>query len=111
MPCVYRFDASQVFPFLDGHKPPIFSVEETMITILYFGVLKQQLGVAQEQLEWQGGSGRDLLDLLHSRGEDWAAALAEGKVFRLVINKKISAWDDDIADGAEVGLLPPVTGG
>ena len=82
-----------------------------MITILYFGVLKQQLGVAQEQLEWLGGSGRDLLDLLHSRGENWAAALAEGKVFRLVINKKISAWDDDIADGAEVGLLPPVTGG
>ena len=35
----------------------------------------------------------------------------ENRVFRLVINKKISAWEDEIPEGAEVGLLPPVTGG
>lgn len=82
-----------------------------MITILYFGVLKQQLNTAQEQLEWQGGSGRDLLSLLQSRSGDWAEALAEDKIFRLVVDKKICSWVQEIPDGAEVGLLPPVTGG
>ncbi|ASK28365.1 MoaD/ThiS family protein [Neisseria chenwenguii] len=82
-----------------------------MITILYFGVLKQSLQTEREQIEWTGGSGRDLLALLRARGADWEAALAEGKVFRLAINQQIAAWDETVPDGAEVGLLPPVTGG
>ncbi|MDO5639256.1 MAG: MoaD/ThiS family protein [Neisseria sp.] len=82
-----------------------------MIKILYFGVLKQHLDTAQEEIAWSGGSGHDLLALLHARGGEWQAALAPDKIFRLVINKKISGWSDDIPDGAEVGLLPPVTGG
>lgn len=82
-----------------------------MITILYFGVLKQQLHTAQESLEWYGGTGEDLLAFLKKRGSEWESALAPGRIFRLVINKKISAWGDAIPDGAEVGLLPPVTGG
>lgn len=82
-----------------------------MITILYFGVLKQRLNTAQEQIDWRGGSGHDLLMLLQARGGEWASALAADKIFRLVINKKISAWSDAVPDGAEVGLLPPVTGG
>ncbi len=82
-----------------------------MIKILYFGVLKQQLATAQEEIAWPGGSGSDLLALLHARGGEWQTALAADKIFRLVINKKISAWSDHIPDGAEVGLLPPVTGG
>ncbi|MDO4640141.1 MAG: MoaD/ThiS family protein [Neisseria sp.] len=82
-----------------------------MIRILYFGVLKQQLQIEQESLTWQGGSGHDLLELLRARGADWQQALDEGRVFRVVINKKISSFDTEIPDGAEVGLLPPVTGG
>lgn len=82
-----------------------------MITILYFGVLKQDLNTARESVAWPGGSGRDLLEMLRARGSDWERALTEGRVFRLVINKKISTWEEEIPDGAEVGLLPPVTGG
>ncbi|KPN71700.1 MoaD/ThiS family protein [Neisseria sp. 83E34] len=82
-----------------------------MISILYFGVLKQRLQTEQETIEWQGGSGNDLLRLLRARGEEWNDALAEDKIFRIVINKQISPWSADIPDGAEVGLLPPVTGG
>ncbi|MCF7521291.1 MoaD/ThiS family protein [Neisseria sp. ZJ106] len=82
-----------------------------MITVLYFGVLKQKLGVECEQIAWSGGSGSDLLSLLGKRGETWQEALSEEQLFRLVINKKISRRADDIPEGAEVGLLPPVTGG
>ncbi|KPN74845.1 MULTISPECIES: MoaD/ThiS family protein [Neisseria] len=82
-----------------------------MITILYFGVLKQNLNTARESLAWAGGNGHDLLALLRARGSEWESALAEDRIFRLVVNKKIGTWEDEIPDGAEVGLLPPVTGG
>ena len=82
-----------------------------MIKILYFGVLKQNLNSSQEILEWQGGNGEALLALLRARGAAWEEALAPEKILRLVINKRISDWQDEIPDDAEVGLLPPVTGG
>ena len=82
-----------------------------MITILYFGVLKQRLGVAQEQVAWEGGTGRELLHLLQRRGGAWTEALEEDRIFRLAVDKQIVGWDVRIPDGAEVGLLPPVTGG
>ena len=60
-----------------------------MIRVLYFGVLKETLGREQETLEWSGGQCSDLLTLLRARGENWAQALAPGKVFRLVVNQQI----------------------
>jgi len=82
-----------------------------MIRVLYFGVLKETLGREQETLEWSGGQCSDLLTLLRARGENWAQALAPGKVFRLVVNQQIVHGESEIADGSEVGILPPVTGG
>jgi molybdopterin converting factor small subunit len=82
-----------------------------MIRVLYFGVLKEKLGCDQEMLEWNGGSTADLLTRLRDRGAEWAEALAPGKVFRLVVDQRIVRGDAEIADGAEVGILPPVTGG
>jgi sulfur-carrier protein len=82
-----------------------------MIRVLYFGVLKEHLGCAEESLAWSGGHTGDLLALLRARGADWAEALAPGKVFRLVVDQQIVRGDAPIADGAEVGILPPVTGG
>ncbi|WP_373740988.1 MoaD/ThiS family protein [Neisseria sp.] len=82
-----------------------------MITILYFGVLKQQLATESEQIGWSGGTGRELVAFLRARGSEWADALDGSRVFRIAIDKRIAGWDEPIPDGAEVGLLPPVTGG
>ncbi|MBP6115255.1 MAG: MoaD/ThiS family protein [Neisseriaceae bacterium] len=82
-----------------------------MIHLIYFGVLKQQLGLAQESLDWPGGTRDELLALLRGRGHDWAEALAPERIFRLVVNKQITQGNVSIPHGAEVALLPPVTGG
>lgn len=82
-----------------------------MIKLIYFGTLKQELGMASEDLPWQGGTSTDLINLLKSRGDVWQNALAPHKIFRVVVNKVISEHEVTIADGAEVALLPPVTGG
>ena len=81
------------------------------IRILYFGRLKDALGHVDETLDWAGGTTGQLLAQLRGRGEAWAGALAEGQVFRLVVNQQIVRGDADIPAGAEVGILPPVTGG
>jgi molybdopterin converting factor small subunit len=81
------------------------------IRVLYFGRLKDMAGCSEEQLPWQGGSTGTLLAQLRARGDSWAQALAEGQVFRLVVNQQIVRGDADIPPGAEVGILPPVTGG
>lgn len=82
-----------------------------MIQLLYFGVLKETLGLEREVLDWSGGSTAQLLARLRARGEDWERALAPERVFRLAINQELVIGDVDIPLGAEVGILPPVTGG
>ena len=82
-----------------------------MIRILYFGMLRDKLGRDQEQLEWQGGSTSELLAQLRSRDTQWAEALAPGQVFLVAVNRQMAYEDMPIPDGAEVGILPPVTGG
>ena len=82
-----------------------------MITVLYFGYLREALGRNQEALEWTGDDSEALLDLLRARGPDWAEALAPGQVFRVVVDRQVTRGVVKIPDGAEVGILPPVTGG
>lgn len=82
-----------------------------MIRILYFGVLRDRLGRDSEELEWQGGNTEDLLAHLRQRGPQWAEALAPAQVFRVVVNRQMAYDSVPVPDGAEVGILPPVTGG
>ncbi len=82
-----------------------------MIHILYFGLLRDRLGRDREDFPWQGGTTEDLLQQLRARNGDWAEALAPEQVFRLAVNRQMAHETVEIPDGAEVGILPPVTGG
>lgn len=83
-----------------------------MIRILYFGALRERLGTEAEELAWTSGCTSDtLLAQLRSRDEHWAEVLAPGQVFRVAVNRQIVHGDTPVPDGAEVGILPPVTGG
>lgn len=82
-----------------------------MIRVLYFGVLRDRLGRDSEELPWNGGTTADLLQHLRARDAQWAAALAPGQVFRLVVDRQMVYGDVAVPAGAEVGILPPVTGG
>ncbi len=82
-----------------------------MIRILYFGFLREALGRDSETIAWDGGDSDALLALLRARGDDWASALASDKVFRVVVDREVRRGVVAIPDGAEVGILPPVTGG
>lgn len=82
-----------------------------MIEITYYGVLKEQIGVAQERIEWGKGTTDDLLLYLQSRGVTWQEALASQRVFCVVVNGVICHESVALGSGDQVALLPPVTGG
>ena len=83
-----------------------------MIQIRYFGVLQTELNTASEQLAWQDGASTDeLLMLLRSRGEPWFSSLASERIFKIAVNRQLIHQSIPISENAEVGFLPPVTGG
>lgn len=82
-----------------------------MITVTYFGNLKDQLQCVEEQIEWMSGDSESLLAMLRDRGEQWAVALAPANIFRVVVNEEITFSATEILPGDRVALLPPVTGG
>lgn len=82
-----------------------------MIRIIYFGLLKDLLGLNEEQLAWQGASSNELLNHLRRRGAKWSEHLSEKNIFRLVVNQQIIYEPTFIKPGDEVAILPPVTGG
>ena len=85
-----------------------------MLHIRYFGILQTALDTREEQLEWNVCSNLDtdaLLAQLRARGEPWFSALAPEKVFKIAVNRQLIHANTLISDGAEIGFLPPVTGG
>lgn len=82
-----------------------------MITVRYFGLLRELLQCHEETLSWSGQDSCTLLQQLQARGADWANALSEQHVFRMVINHQVIDQPTAIPDGSEVAFLPPVTGG
>jgi molybdopterin synthase sulfur carrier subunit len=80
-----------------------------MIELLYFASLRETLGSSGEQLDTAPATVSDLLEALKARGEPWSEALS-GKVL-VAVNHEMALPDTRLADGDEVGLFPPVTGG
>ncbi|PWD85249.1 MoaD/ThiS family protein [Ignatzschineria cameli] len=82
-----------------------------MITVTYFGNLKDLLQLTEEQISWEGGDTEVLLTQLRDRGALWAEALAPENIFRIVVNEEMTFEPTVLNVGDRVALLPPVTGG
>ncbi|AVG15293.1 MULTISPECIES: molybdopterin converting factor subunit 1 [Chromobacteriaceae] len=81
------------------------------LSLLYFARLRETLGVESEQLDSEAASVAELLAELRQRGQSWALELAADKVFRVAVNQEMAKPDTPLADGDEVAVFPPVTGG
>jgi len=81
--------------------------------LIYFAWLRSRIGTAEEQVAKPAGVATvaDLLGWLESRGANYADALANRTVIRVAVNQDYVGPDHPIADGDEVALFPPVTGG
>ena len=83
--------------------------ELTRVTVLFFASLKERVGMTSTTLEIpQGARVADLKAALLERFpalEDAAGSMI------ISVNREFAFDSDPVADGAEVGLFPPVSGG
>ncbi len=83
-----------------------------MINIVYFARVKEELGIAAEEIECpvDGMPVRDLLLRLAAQHGDKGAVLQENNIV-VAINHQVADSSAIIRDQDEVAFYPPVTGG
>lgn len=83
------------------------------VELLYFASLRERLGAERESLELPPGVTdlAGLLESLRARGGVWAEVFDERQAVMMAVNQEMARPADGIADGDEIGLFPPVTGG
>ena len=83
------------------------------VKVLFFASLREQLGIAFEEIDLPAGVATvaALRSHLARRGSAWEAALAEKKNVRAAINQDMVKPGAAIRAGDEIAFFPPVTGG
>ncbi|WAC18076.1 MoaD/ThiS family protein [Luteolibacter sp. SL250] len=79
----------------------------TTFTVLYFGLLAERRGLAEERVDSAATTAAELyaeLDARHGLGLSIAH-------FRVAVNDEFAAWDGGIKSGDVVAFLPPMSGG
>jgi sulfur-carrier protein len=84
-----------------------------MITLLYFARLREAFGMSSEQVAPPAeiADVGALMGWLRDRGGVWQDELAPAKPVRVAVNQTMASVDTVFADGDEIALFPPVTGG
>jgi len=81
------------------------------VHVRYFASLREALG-PNEAVELPAGATLGALrDVLVARGGRHAEVLARGRAVRCSLDQRMADEHEALADGAEVGFFPPVTGG
>jgi molybdopterin converting factor subunit 1 len=86
------------------------------VKVLYFGLLRERLGVADEAIEIADGAEvGGLLDILRVRtSKHTMDSTLDERMWRslaVAVNREYSSLQVVLRDGDEVALLPPVSGG
>ena len=79
------------------------------VNVLYFAAARERAGCTQELLALPAGADvRALLALLSAAHPELAPLMPH---LRVAVNQSFASLEDVVPDGAEVALIPPVSGG
>lgn len=84
-----------------------------MLHIVFFARVKEQLGCAKLELEWDESLGNieALRECLCAReGEQWRDTLFEENII-CAVNQTVVTAGAELRDNDEIAFFPPVTGG
>ena len=81
--------------------------------LLYFAWVRTRVGVAEESVDLPAGVSdvAGLLAWLKTRSPGHAEALKNSALVRVAVNQEFAKPDRRIAQGDEIAIFPPVTGG
>jgi molybdopterin synthase sulfur carrier subunit len=82
-----------------------------MIDVLYFGWVRERIGLPREQIETQAATVNDLVAELRTREPRYEAAFADLSALRVALDQELAAFDSPLAGVREVAFFPPMTGG
>jgi molybdopterin synthase sulfur carrier subunit len=83
------------------------------LRLVYLARLREAFASAGEALALSHDAPTvgDVVDALRARGGAFAHELAPGRAVRYAVNHRMVRADHVVADGDEVAIFPPVTGG
>ena len=84
------------------------------LRLVYLARLREAFGRERETLEIPADrplSVAAIIEALRARGGVWARELAEGRAVRFAVNQRLAGPTHPVAEGDEVAIFPPVTGG
>lgn len=83
------------------------------LRLVYLARLRETFGARGETLELAAETPTvaTVVDALRSRAGVWSAELAPGRAVRFAVNHRLAGLDHTVANGDEVAIFPPVTGG
>jgi molybdopterin synthase catalytic subunit len=80
-----------------------------LVRVLFFGRLKEIVGVAEESAEF--GAGARVADVFARYGSRFPELERFRSSLAAAVNQQYSEWSTPVASGDEVAFLPPVSGG
>ncbi len=85
----------------------------SVITVLYFASVKEQVGLGQEQVSPPAGIStvNDLMDWLATRSDGHAKAFASRAMIKTAVDQTHVPPSLPLGNATEVAFFPPVTGG
>ena len=81
------------------------------VTVRYFASVREALGNGEQVEVPAGATVGAVRDALIARDAAHAAALGRGRAVRSAVDQVLCDEHAIVAEGAEVGFFPPVTGG
>lgn len=81
--------------------------ESKKILVQYFAILREQAGIAEEELWTSSVTVEELYEELSERHR----FTMQKRQLKLVVNEEFSEWSHAIADGDTFVFIPPVAGG
>ncbi|MBM4012182.1 MAG: MoaD/ThiS family protein [Planctomycetota bacterium] len=82
--------------------------DATTLHVAVFAGMAELVGGRRLALDWSGGSVDDLRQLVARRHPEVAALLARSAV---AVDGRYAADGDPVGSGADVAIIPPVSGG
>lgn len=79
--------------------------------ILYFAWLREQIGIAEEEIDVTPMRVGELIDILRAKSDAHRLAFADHKAIRVAVNQKICDHETSLEHTSEVAFFPPMTGG
>ncbi len=83
------------------------SKEPRKVRVEYFASLREEAGIAEEEISTSAATAEELFDELRERH----GFTLDRAALKLVVNEEFTEWSQEVKEGDTIVFIPPVAGG